>query len=103
MAAPAKCFSNSSEWCSAINCTNTRNKNPRMSFFKFPKDPERNKVIHCAVPTVFDIPNKPPSVTPRRPSPKKRCMPISSVHFIAEEPIHTEKPQSAQPVRELTP
>ncbi|GFO08203.1 chemosensory receptor a [Plakobranchus ocellatus] len=63
----------------------------------------RNKLIHCAVPTVFDIPNKPPSVTPRRPPPKKRCMPISSVHFISKEPIHTEKTQSAKPVRELTP
>ncbi|GFO13506.1 52 kda repressor of the inhibitor of the protein kinase [Plakobranchus ocellatus] len=63
----------------------------------------RNKLIHYAVPTVFDIPNKPPSVTPRRPPPKKRCTPISSVHFISEEPIHTEKPQSAKPARKLTP
>ncbi|GFO44599.1 52 kda repressor of the inhibitor of the protein kinase [Plakobranchus ocellatus] len=146
MAAPAKRPSNSGEWCSAINCTNNRSKNPRMSFFRFPKDPERckkwvinvrrcdihskpteklcknnvlyadhfevsqfmnpavrNKLIHCAVPTVFDIPNKPPSVTPRRPPPKRRCTPISSVHFISEEPIHTEKSQSAKPARKLTP
>ncbi|GFO24972.1 THAP domain-containing protein 9 [Plakobranchus ocellatus] len=40
MAAPAKRPSNSGEWCSAINCTNNRSKNPRMSFFRFPKDPE---------------------------------------------------------------
>ncbi|GFN84221.1 transposable element p transposase [Plakobranchus ocellatus] len=146
MAAPAKRPSNSGEWCSAINCTNNRSKNPRMSFFRFLKDPERckkwvknvrrddlhskpteklcknnvlcadhfevsqfmnpalrNKLIHCAVPTVFDIPNKPSSVTPRRPPPKKRCIPVSSVNFISEESIHTEKSQSAKPVRELTP
>ncbi|GFO33328.1 THAP domain-containing protein 9 [Plakobranchus ocellatus] len=30
-------------------------------------------------------------------------MPISSVHFIFEEPIHTQKSRSAKPVRELTP
>ncbi|GFN75916.1 transposable element p transposase [Plakobranchus ocellatus] len=63
----------------------------------------RNKQSYCAVQTVFGILNKSPSVTPHRPPPKTRCMPISSVHFISEEPIHTEKLQSAKPVRELTP
>ncbi|GFO45282.1 52 kda repressor of the inhibitor of the protein kinase [Plakobranchus ocellatus] len=141
MAAPAKRPSNSGEWCSAINCTNNRSKNSRVSFFRFPEKCEtwvinvrrddlhskpteklcknnflfadhfevsqfmnpalRNILIHCAVPTVFDIPNNPPSVTPRRPPHKKDV--CSSVHFISEEPIHTEKSQSAKPVRKLIP
>ncbi|GFO33435.1 hypothetical protein PoB_005994000 [Plakobranchus ocellatus] len=112
MAAPAKRPSNPGEWCSAINCTNNRSKNPWMSFFRFLKDPERckkrvinvrrddlhskpieklcknnvlcadhfemsqfmnpalrNKLLRCAVSNLFDIPNKPPLATPRRPPP----------------------------------
>lgn len=36
---------------------------------------ERNKLIHCAVPSLFDIPNPPKKVTPSRPPPKKRQPP----------------------------
>ncbi|GFN81067.1 THAP domain-containing protein 9 [Plakobranchus ocellatus] len=132
-AAPANVrATHSGEWCSAINCTNNRSKNPRMPFFRFPKDQERckkwvinvrrddlrpkptekfcknnvlcddhfemsqfmkpalrNKLIHCAVPTVFDIPNKPPSVTPRRPPPKKKdldlCLSLQFILFLRNQ------------------
>ena len=29
------------QWCAAVNCSNSRLKNPELSFFRFPKDPER--------------------------------------------------------------
>ena len=29
------------EFCSAINCTNCRKRCPGLSFFRFPKDPDR--------------------------------------------------------------
>ncbi|XP_049780960.1 52 kDa repressor of the inhibitor of the protein kinase [Schistocerca cancellata] len=87
--------------CSAINCSNNRKKTPHLSFFRFPKDPERSKkwlingrrqdllqkdvvylhnnvkfcalhfesnqfmsaekkkLVWNAVPTLFDVPNKP--------------------------------------------
>ena len=30
-----------SSYCAAANCNNSRTKRPDISFFKFPKDPER--------------------------------------------------------------
>ncbi|XP_069670524.1 zinc finger protein 679-like isoform X2 [Periplaneta americana] len=89
--------------CSAINCSNNKKRSPELSFFRFPKDPERckkwlinsrredlmkksvvylynnikfcslhfedtqfmnenrNKLTWNAVPTLFDVPNKPAS------------------------------------------
>ncbi|XP_049955690.1 THAP domain-containing protein 2-like [Schistocerca serialis cubense] len=99
--------------CSAIHCTNNRKKTPQLSFFRFPKDPERsrkwlvnsrredlikkepvylynnirfcslhfeqnlfmnadnNKLVWNAVPTLFDIPNKPPQLTMKRKLPQR--------------------------------
>ena len=36
-------------YCSAINCTNNRNKHKNLSFFLFPKDPDNCKkwIINC--------------------------------------------------------
>ena len=35
----------------------------------------RNKLVWNAVPTLFDVPNPPKQVTPKRPQPKKRTLP----------------------------
>ena len=32
---------------------------------------KKKKLIHTAVPTIFDIPNPPPRVTPKRPLPHR--------------------------------
>ncbi|XP_069687973.1 THAP domain-containing protein 2-like [Periplaneta americana] len=94
--------------CSAINCSNSKKRRPELSFFRFPKDPERckkwlinsrredlmnkdevylynnikfcalhfektqfmnenkNKLIWNAVPTLFDVPNKPALLSVKR-------------------------------------
>lgn len=109
-----------SPYCGAINCSNNKGANPELSFFYFPKDPERCKkwVINCrredllrkdiiylhtnvrlcsnhfeltqfmnekrnslvwnAIPTIFDIPNPPKSLSikrklPERISNSKKC------------------------------
>ena len=36
------------------------------------------KLIHCAVPTLFDVPNKPKKITLKRPSRKKRSIQVPS-------------------------
>ena len=33
--------SSHTQFCSAINCKHSRDKNPGLSFFRFPKDPVR--------------------------------------------------------------
>ena len=35
---------------------------------------KKNSLIHTAVPTIFDVPNPPPLITPKRPLPKYRCV-----------------------------
>ena len=38
----------------------------------------KNKMIHCAVPTLFGVPNKPKKITLSRPPPKKRSIHVLS-------------------------
>ena len=38
----------------------------------------KNKLIYCAVPTLFDVPNKPKKIRLSRPPPKKRCIQVPS-------------------------
>ena len=38
----------------------------------------KNKLIHCAVPILFDVPNKPKKMTLSRPPPKKRSIQVPS-------------------------
>ena len=40
---------------------------------QFMNPAKKNSLIHTAVPTIFDVPNPPPSVTPKRPLPKHTC------------------------------
>ena len=40
---------------------------------QFMNSAKKNSLIHTAVPTIFDVPNPPPSVTPKRPLPKCTC------------------------------
>ena len=35
---------------------------------------KKKKLIHTAVPTLFDIPNPPPRVTPKRPLPNRQIV-----------------------------
>ncbi|CAB4010470.1 Transposable element P transposase [Paramuricea clavata] len=69
-------------WCSAVNCSNSDSSNPEISFFRFPSDPERlcanhfedvmflnfqkNRLKPDAKPTLFDIPNPPAKIGPKR-------------------------------------
>ena len=40
---------------------------------QFMNPAKKNSLIHTAVPTIFDVPNPQPSVTPKRPLPKRTC------------------------------
>ena len=46
----------------------------------------KNKLIHCAAPTLFDVPNKPKKITLSRPPPKKRSIQVPSTSAYVKIP-----------------
>ena len=48
-----------------------------------------NSLIHNAVPTIFDVPNPPPLLTPRRPIPKRHETVQTATTLSPEEPLIT--------------
>ncbi|GFS16522.1 protein-kinase, interferon-inducible double stranded RNA-dependent inhibitor, repressor of (P58 repressor) b [Elysia marginata] len=129
-------------WCSAVNCSNSKNKRPDLSFFRFPAEHElckvwvintrradleeksfehlhknnylcaehfepccfsktatsRARLINGAVPTIFNVPNPPPKLTPSQPPPKVRndddlfdVPPTSSTQQYSPPPIPDSK------------
>ena len=50
---------------------------------------KRNSLIHNAVPTIFDVPNPPPLLTPRRPIPKHHETVQTATTLSPEEPLIT--------------
>ena len=50
----------------------------------------KNKLIHTAVPTLMNLPDPPPKLTPSRPIPKSQIVPTPSTSQIR---CYTKKPQ----------
>ena len=56
---------------------------------QFMNPAKRNSLIHNAVPTIFDVPNPPPLLTPRRPIPKRHETVQTATTLSPEEPLIT--------------